>query len=621
MSDDTRTSEGLRLSSLRFLGADGKTSSIGFGPRLTTITGPSNTGKSFVLKSIDFVLGKDTLPAIPQLEGYTSVELDLEDRQGRTLRLRRELDGGDIRVVRDDLLTGKDDAAVDLLRGRHDPLRSDNISRFMLRKLSLDGVELVDRLSPVRKRLLSLRELLDFALIEEERMIHPRTPIEPRLEGFRVTLDRSLFKLLVTGVDDASVPEEEGLNQKETKLRLDTIKEMIDRFAVEVEKDEGREETELRVRKVEEGLAEVNQLLGTRTEERQRVNLRSKELQDELREQRLEHSRLGELSARFDLLAAHYASDIDRLEMVREAGNFLALFDMTVCPVCGAAAEHQHPPEEVAVFGDDWDGAVSAEIAKTRRLADDLTATLVGLADLRNAATRRLEIVEDDIRETNVSISALDQGIKPLLDQLQQLTNRREHLLRVLGTYGHLEYLESLQEQTKSPSRGKKNKYKIDVDATHASSLVSIMREYLMMWEIPYADTASISFTNYEIILGGQPRADNGEGVRSILHAAFSLALSHHGHNIGLAVPGFLVLDTPILTYRPSDLLFDTEVDATAPRFSEASVTEAFYNSLLLRYPGQCVVIENTEPPDAMPGVVSHHFTGIQEGGGRQGLL
>ena len=73
--------------------------------------------------------------------------------------------------------------------------------------------------------------------------------------------------------------------------------------------------------------------------------------------------------------------------------------------------------------------------------------------------------------------------------------------------------------------------------------------------------------SSYDLIIDGKERRNNGKGVRAITHAAFKVALMLFCRERNLPHPGFLVLDTPLLTYRdpmkkPGDRLESDEQDS-----------------------------------------------------------
>lgn len=76
-------SQGLRLRHLAFHGPNRESASIEFGPQLNVIYGASNTGKSFVVEAIDFMLGgQGPLRDIPERVGYDRVILAVETLDG-----------------------------------------------------------------------------------------------------------------------------------------------------------------------------------------------------------------------------------------------------------------------------------------------------------------------------------------------------------------------------------------------------------------------------------------------------------------------------------------------------------------------------------------------------------
>jgi len=52
------------------------------------------------------------------------------------------------------------------------------------------------------------------------------------------------------------------------------------------------------------------------------------------------------------------------------------------------------------------------------------------------------------------------------------------------------------------------------------------------------------------MVMQHRERNTRGKGIRSVLHAGFAVALSEFCLTEGLPHPGFVALDTPVLTYR-----------------------------------------------------------------------
>ena len=93
----------LTLLHVTFTGTNIAPASVDFSPHVTVIHGPSDTGKSFIVDAIDFVLGAKELKEIPEREGYSRVLLGLELPAGERITLARSVDGGSISLYRSDI--------------------------------------------------------------------------------------------------------------------------------------------------------------------------------------------------------------------------------------------------------------------------------------------------------------------------------------------------------------------------------------------------------------------------------------------------------------------------------------------------------------------------------------
>lgn len=95
-----------------------------------------------------------------------------------------------------------------------------------------------------------------------------------------------------------------------------------------------------------------------------------------------------------------------------------------------------------------------------------------------------------------------------------------------------------------------------------------------------------------DIRAGGRPRASRGKGVRSVLHSAFTTSLAQFCQSNDRPHPGFIVLDSPVVTYRDpiNEEPIGEDVDLTP------HVVDHFYRDML-DFPGQAVILENGDPP------------------------
>ena len=107
-----------------------------------------------------------------------------------------------------------------------------------------------------------------------------------------------------------------------------------------------------------------------------------------------------------------------------------------------------------------------------------------------------------------------------------------------------------------------------------------------------------------------------------MLHAAFSVAVIVYCIENKLPHPGFLVLDTPLLTYREPLTSKYGELSEDEAELKATNLAEHFYKHLAsLKSEVQIIVIENSDPPAAIRDFARiETFTGLK-GNGRFGLL
>ena len=94
---------GLLLRYLAFFGPDNPPADLSFAPGLNVICGASETGKSFIVESIDFMLGQENpVRDIPERDGYDvcsrRIRLAIESTDWPPVTLDRSVEGGNFRA-------------------------------------------------------------------------------------------------------------------------------------------------------------------------------------------------------------------------------------------------------------------------------------------------------------------------------------------------------------------------------------------------------------------------------------------------------------------------------------------------------------------------------------------
>lgn len=188
---------GVRLVRLTVTGPDRPDVAVDFTLGLNVITGPSDTGKTYIFQAIDFVPGASTPPkAIPEAQGYDLAQSTVAAFDGDEYVLERSLRGGDIR------LTGAD-GSTRTLKPKHAADDPDTVSSFLLNLTGLSGRRVRKNQSGAIPTV-SFRDLAQLVLVNEVDVMAARSPA-PSGQVTTKTVESRIFRLLLTGEDDSSV--------------------------------------------------------------------------------------------------------------------------------------------------------------------------------------------------------------------------------------------------------------------------------------------------------------------------------------------------------------------------------------------------------------------------------
>lgn len=586
----------LTLTHLTFIGTNLEPASVEFGPRLTLIRGPSDTGKSFIVDALDFMMGAKTLKEIPEREGYSTVLLGLELPDGNRVTLSRASSGGTLRLYYSDLRMGPLPVADETLAWKHNPRNGSNVSRFLLKQVELDGMR-VRRNAQGETDSLSFRNLAHLCVVDETQM---QSDTPPALTGSWTgkTKEISVLKLLLQAEDDSAVV---AVPSAQEASRLSGAKvELIDRLIADVEvklaETAEAEQLQDQLARLNNVISEQNIAMSEVWSTRTQVNEALRQAQQDLGDATSELTEVAALQSRFELLRAQYESDMARLATIKEAGSLLGYFTAGVCPFCGADPDNQHYNLECEGESTAFADSVDAEMHKTQSLLADLLLTIDDLAQRETQvraggleATKRIEELEQ-------SLQSIERDLAP----------HQNDLLELVATRGGIEKSLALYEQVADLQR---MKAQIDDDAQTDGAAVAeglslgVLREFsaelakrLGDWGYPDAQSVRYDRAVQDIQAGDQFRSAHGKGVRAILHTAFTLALAQYCFDRDLAHPGFVVLDSPLVTYRPPDNPDDEQVDAGLP----VGIVGAFYRDIQSRFDGQVIIMENLDPTEPL---------------------
>lgn len=596
---------GLRLRHLAFTGsATVPVARLDFEDGLNIVYGASNTGKSFVVKTLDFMLGgAKPLPGIEERNPYSGVWLGLALGGGRSVTLFRSTSGGASKLY-EGLVTGAAEGTPHaVLQAQHDRKRPDSVSRFVLEGLGLDGKVAV-RNTHGEKDPVTLRAMAPFMLVDEETIISERSPIRASNQYIFRTFEANVLKLLLTGNDDASVvtalTPQARIAARDAKLEM--LDELIDQATAEFGNPvPDRADLEGQSARLDLTLSGLKDDLAGKQDEIDAWVRERRALADKGADMSARMTEIELMADRYAKLAQVYSSDIDRLTAIEESGFALLALAGRDCVVCGAPPEAQrvtHGFEEVA----NMQGAATAEIRKIeaeradlRRVQASLAAEAVALRARRTEVQELVAAIEGKLTESRPREATLRQDYEDLATTREGVHRRLENLDRLDRLVTRRTSLAADQ-----PTGVRGPQLSVGVDGSTAYRFAETMREVLGEWGFPQAGKVQFEAAKQDFLVAGKERAANGKGVRALLHAAYKLAVLLFCHRNGLPHPGVLVLDTPLLTYREPLDVKHGELAPDEMAIRSTGLAERFYAHLAsLGEVGQFLVLENSDPPAA----------------------
>lgn len=607
---------------LSFIGTAKPVSTLTFADGTNVIFGASNTGKSFTLAALQFMLGKSTpLPVIEQLEGYEALLLGLDVPSLGSVTLYRAIQGAGFRLYEGLHNEPPQNIPFRVLDAEYDA-RTENIASVILGALGLGG-KLVVKNENGEKSSVTLRSIDPFTFVDEGSIIDARSPI---LSGqyTSATAEKNLFRLLLTGQDDAAIVA--VVPAKIRKARQEGQKELLEEWiaTLDVQIDAigiPRQQLDDQSKRIEASLITIQDDLG---EHQRRID----ELTRDRRRMVNEADRLAaqareiELTlARFARLMEVYESDVERLEALEQGGHLLLVRLDQPCPLCGADVDHQHQHGRQDVERSRV--AARVEITRIDRERRDLVATMKGLeTDFAiNLAT------SERLRRRMAAAERLFGILRPqesgLRDEYEQRIEARDIVRERLKLFEDRDRLAVQLSQVTTTPTAAKLKLAVGIDGPTGHEFANKVSEVLQSWKFPGNPTVSFDSQTQDIRLDGKERGANGKGVRAILHSAFKVAVLLYCQDKGLPHPGVLVLDTPLLTYRePIRVPRHGALAADEKELAATTLYAHFYLHLAsLSGRAQFIVLENSDPPsDLVDRLSVQTFTGDLTDG-RSGLL
>lgn len=586
----------LYVSELRLRSAEKADASIKFEKGVNIITGPSNTGKTFVFECLEYMLGRGTLERrITESKVYSEIYLELFDSDGDTFTLKSGFNGENFDVFELSINEIDCTSPYKELKRKHTAKAKNTLSYYLLERCGLTEIFIRSN-KQGKKNELNLTSMRQLHLIDELRI---PTKLSPFLSGQYIdeTKEINVIKWLVSGEDDSHVTEQlpvKVINNKTGKLEL--LEELISSLSERIPFNAKRIELEEQQNKILISIEEIDNKYQSIISKCAEIEFESNSLTVQMLNIDEQRKELQKLSKNSEIVEKQYFSDLMRLESTIEMGSAIQRIEIAKCPVCdGALDTLNHAVIDICKSS-------KMEISKTKSL----------IYELRNAKSQfEAEISELDLQSTILSEeldkknSELDgyvsNTLKKLSLKIRELEDKKKEVQHNIYLIEHLEGLQRQKNEIELVIEDSSTSRQFEVPTVSMMENLAIrIGEYLNLWGYPNIESSRVLYSedDKDFVIAGESRNLAGKGYRSITYAAFSISLLELYKGIG-----FTIIDSPLVTYKKPDV-------PEGESISE-DMALSFYDSLKgINDSQQLIIIENEDVPADVSEVVNHiHFT------------
>ncbi len=553
----------------------GKTDSvIDLRPGLNIIRGRSNTGKTCIIKCIDFCFGSKAKPFDESL-GYDTIEISLHTGKG-DITITRALGKNQVDVVTD--VPGFESGKYDLKHtNKKDPLPI--LSDLLLDSIGIEGEHFVIKNKSFEKKRLTWRTFLHVLLFHVADIAKEKSIIEPEQATDRTALLSALLYLL-SGQDFG---EADAQTKKEIRVaRKKAVEEYVNRKIQAItDKRKGLLESLSAFDgvDVEQTMQDIiNSLQSTETQISTAVD-QSRELLGQILRLQSRAAECDLLKSRYAALRTQYVSDVKRLSFIVNGEVEMGHVPKNqVCPFC----DGKLPVRDKKSYID----SAQAEL-------DRITLQMDGLAETEKDLEAEKAEIEASLKELQAkrdSIEAMiENELQPKADALRESLNGYRAFIQIKQELSVIDDFASSWE-TDLRELPSEDETQIEYHPKEyfgdefQERIDQMLKDTLIECAYDNLTTARFNMKDFDVEVNGHKKADiHGQGYCSYLNTIVAFTFRRYMEAYAKYNPGFVVIDTPLLG-------LDQGVTDAAPESMRTALFKFFINH---QNDGQIIILEN----------------------------
>ena len=577
----------------------GKTDSIiELSNGVNIIYGPSNTGKTYIVKCIDYMFGSKWVP-IDISTGYQYIKIIVRTQCG-TITMSRKIGENKIEVSSKDnnVLSGK--YATKASRTNYDK----TINSVWLSLIGINDLHLVISNENYKKQILSWRTFSHMFMLTETKIISEDSAILSDTKTSNTAVIASLIFLL-SGQDFAETETKDTKEIKEAKKNA--VKAYINKELIRLSERNQELLAQLKENPNIDIAVEIEKIMVEISTNEKRINSSIEENQKILAQLYEKNENLSECNVllnRYDELTTQYDADLKRLNFIVDGEANLNASFSTHCPFCDG--------EVVVKKNQNYIDAAKSDYKKIKLQAKDL-----------ESASKELRSEKLSLEQEIGTLMAKKKSMEELIEKelKPQVFNLKEKLSAykdAIECQKEIDILKKLSEQktadmiendTDEESEPKFN-VKEHLDYSFINELSNGIKSFLE--NCNYDNLLSVIFdkADMDIVINGKKKSSNGKGYNAYFNSVVAIVLSRYMESKAKYSPDFLVLDSPILSLKENEIKKPSE-----------TMRNTLFENIVDNQKGiQTIVIENEIPEINYKDANIIHFT-KEKNNGRYGFL
>lgn len=577
----------------------GKTDSIiDLSNGVNIIYGPSNTGKTYIVKCIDYMFGSDKEP-IDVSTGYQYIKVIVKTVRGK-LTMSRKIGENKIEI---------DSSDSKISSGKYNSKASSTnydktINSVWLSLIDIDEMHLIISNENFKKKILSWRTFSHMFMLTETKIISENSAIlSDRYTNNTAELTSLIF--LLSGLDFA---ESEVKDSKEIKeAKKNALKAYINKELFRLSERNQELLIQLKENPNVDIAVEIEKIMAEISTNEQRINKSIEENQKILAQLYEKNGNLSEcnmLLNRYNELATQYDADLKRLNFIVDGEANLNGSFSTHCPFCDGEVVVKKNRNYIDAAKSDYK-KIKLQVKDLESASKELRSEKLGLEQEVGTLMAKKQSTEELIeKELKPQVFILKEKLSAYKDAIE--CQKEIDILKKLSEQKTADMIENDTDEESEL----KFKVKEHLDYSFITELNDGIKSFLE--NCNYDNLLSVVFdkADMDIVINGKKKSSNGKGYNAYFNSVVAIVLSRYMESNAKYSPDFLVLDSPILSLKEKETKKPSE-----------TMRHALFENIIDNQKGiQTIIVENEIPDIDYKDANIIHFT-KEKNNGRYGFL